>query len=101
MAGVMSREIDPGGVAAVTADGPVYRLSVTQYHQMARAGILTEEEPFTASNKSEAEPDLMIVRGERNDYPDEPPRADALPLMLAGQEIARLAVRDLLPRGLA
>jgi Uma2 family endonuclease len=40
------------------------------------------EEPFTASDRSEPEPDLMIVRGDRDDYPEDPPRAADLVLVI-------------------
>jgi Uma2 family endonuclease len=127
-------EVEPAP-AVTTARPPIrrveqgsslYRLSVEQYHCMAREKILTEddnvellngqlvcrmtkrqphnissgrlndaltrivpagcyvgrEEPVTASDDSEPEPDLMIVRGDRDDYPEDPPRAGDVALVI-------------------
>ncbi len=114
---------------------PIYRLSVDQYHRMARAGILGEDdrvellggylvpkmtkhqphhiasgsvndllfrlvppgwyvargEPLTAADDSEPEPDLMIVRGQRDDYPENPPHGPdvALVVEVADASLAR------------
>lgn len=112
---------------------PIYRLSVAQYHAMARAGILTEDdpvellegwlvlkmtknrphvvavdlagrrlerhipsgwyvalqEPFTTA-ESEPEPDIAVIRGELQDYPDEHPRAEDVALIV---EVADTSLR--------
>jgi Uma2 family endonuclease len=118
----------PGPAAPVTAESTreFYRLSVAQYHAMARAGILNcddrvellfgwlvtkmtkrqshnisaghvsdalirvipagwyvaREEPLWASDDSEPEPDVMIVRGDRDDYPEDPPRGEHIALVV-------------------
>ncbi|MBL8206468.1 MAG: Uma2 family endonuclease [Blastocatellia bacterium] len=104
---------------------PIVRLSVEQYHEMIRAGILTADdqvellegwlvakmpkkpqhriatrltqnalaaivpdgwyvdaqEPITLAD-SEPEPDVMIVRGETQDYHDRHPHADEIALVV-------------------
>lgn len=102
--------------SADVPDEPIFRLSVEQYHAMARAGILTDEDPVellegwlvqkmtksrphviaadrvrraverlippawhvasqdpVTSADSEPEPDLAVIRGSVDDYPDRHP----------------------------
>lgn len=114
-------------------DVPIYRLSVAQYHAMARAGILTEEDRVElldgwlvpkmtkhrphviatektrralarilrsggyiaaqdsiATAESEPEPDVTLIRGELEDYPDESPGAEHVFLII---EVADTTLR--------
>jgi Uma2 family endonuclease len=51
--------------------------------RMVPAGYyVAREEPFVATPNSEPEPDVMVVRGSRNDYPDEPPQAANVTLVV-------------------
>ncbi len=113
------------GVAPAVPHDPIWRLSVQQYHEMIRAGILTDDdqvellegwliykmpkkpqhriatrltqkaleaivpagwyvdaqEPITLAD-SEPEPDVMIVRGETQDYFDRHPGAQDIALLV-------------------
>lgn len=43
---------------------------------------LAREEPLRATDESGPEPDLMIVRGNRDDYPENPPRGSDIALVV-------------------
>src|SRR5438132_10578955 len=111
--------------SADVPDEPIFRLSVEQYHQMARAGILTEDDPVellegwlvrkmtkhrphsrctyrtrraldrlvpagwyvdaqepVTTTDSEPEPDVAVIRGDDDDYPDRHPGPDEVALVV-------------------
>lgn len=104
---------------------PIWRLSVSQYHRMTRAGILTDDDPVEllegwlvtkmpknpphrlttqltreafarlvpdgwyvdaqepiTTEDSEPEPDVVVVRGERRQYRDRHPQADEVAIVV-------------------
>ena len=84
----------PADLQPEIPDVPVYRLSVEQYHAMARAGILDEDAP------------VELVEGwlvqKMTKYPPHTRHqdygaSDTLPVLLAGAEVGHLEVSELLP----
>lgn len=51
------------------------RLNEALIRHLPAGWYAAREEPLLASEDSMPEPDLMVVRGDRDDYPDTPPRA--------------------------
>lgn len=113
------------GASATVPTEPIWRLSVEQYHEMIRAGILTEDDPVEllegwlvtkmpknpphrlatqltreslarlwpagwyvdaqepiTTTESEPEPDVVVVRGERRQYRDRHPGPQDLALLV-------------------
>jgi Uma2 family endonuclease len=125
MSTILSGTYETHHPSFVVPSEPVWQLSVEQYHEMIRTGILTEDdpvelldgwlvtkmpkkrthsiatgrtremlaavapvgwyvdarEPITLS-RSEPEPDVLVVRGDRAQYPDAPPGPEDVALIV-------------------
>jgi hypothetical protein len=75
---------------------PIYRLSVAQYHAMARTGILTDDDPVEEQIEGDTEPSGPRKRRESRRRQDHRP-SDAIPLVIDGIEVGRIPARELLP----
>jgi len=74
----------PHNIASAKLDRLLQRL-------VPEGWYVAREEPLTATDHSEPEPDLMIVRGQPDDYPEDPPRGRdvALVVEVAEASLAR------------
>jgi len=113
--------LSPDSTAAIPDDLTLYRLSLVQYHAIAAAGILNDDDPVEllegllvqkmTKNAQHSVTTQLIQEALRMllpaptgpvTKPDYRQRqvyglADMVPVVIEGQEIGRLVVRELLP----